>query len=78
MKYIRYFAAADQSARYYIFSEFAVKKVKYRTDWSERTNQLTITLFFTCTQWKKWTTMLIGQSEGHELLPRNHRNENWI
>ena len=28
-----------------LFSQFAVKKVEYRADWSERTNQLTITLF---------------------------------
>ena len=51
MKFTRYFTAADQSAT--LFSPFAVEKVEYFIDWSERTNQLTITLFSTVHRGKK-------------------------
>ena len=44
MKFIRYFMAADQSARYStFFSLFAVKKVKYYADWSERSTRTVAT-----------------------------------
>ena len=62
-----------------LISLVAVKKVKYRADWSEWTNRLTITLFHLVHNEKKYNTPLIGQSGAHELLQQNHWNdENWI
>ena len=48
MKFIRYFTATDQSARYYTWFTVHCEKVEYSTVWSEWTNQLTITLFHWC------------------------------
>ena len=42
-----------------LFSQFAVKKVEYHADWSERTNHLTITLFHRYTVKKE--IVLIGE-----------------
>ena len=69
MKFIRYFTAADQSARFSTFFTVTGEKSVLAL-----IGQLAIPLFSLLTV-KKWNSELIGQSGVCELLPGNRRND---
>ena len=58
----------------YTFFTFLCEKKKYCADWSEWTNQLTVTRI-TPVHSGKNEKLLIGQSGARELLPQNHLND---
>ena len=64
----RYLTVDDQSVSYYTFSLFAMKKMKYLSDLSERTNQLTVVVFFTSDK----SEILVRAELSRELLPWKH------